>query len=60
MRKVIAVILMAACANAPALELVMTQQEAAACKSEGGCIVISEKLLRQMIDKSRASCERNA
>lgn len=60
MRKVIAVILAAACANAPAFELVMTQQEAAACESEGGCIVISEQLLKQMIQKARASCERNA
>lgn len=60
MRKVIAVILAALCANAPAFELAMTQQEAAACESEGGCIVISDKMLRLMLNKAGAACERAA
>ena len=60
MRKVIAVILSAVCANAPAFELAMTPHEKAACENEGGCIVISDKLLRALLGHARTSCERGA
>ena len=58
MKQIIAVILAAACANAPAFELALTRTEKAACEIEGGCIVISEQTLRMMIDKARSACER--
>ena len=58
MNKIIAIILAAACANSPAFELALTQTEKAFCESEGGCIVISDQMLRMMIDKARSACER--
>ena len=60
MSKIIAIILAAACANAPAFELALTRTEKAACELEGGCIVISDQMLRMMLDKARTSCERRA
>ena len=59
MNKIIAAILAAACANAPAFELALTRTEKAACDSEGGCIVISEQTLKMMIDKAKSACERD-
>lgn len=60
MKKTVAIILAALCANAPAFELAMTPHEKAACESEGGCLVISDKMLRLMLDKARTACERAA
>lgn len=59
MNKIIAIILSAACANAPAFELALTRTEKAACESEGGCIIVSERMLRLMVDKARSVCERD-
>ena len=58
MNKIIAIILSAACANAPAVDLTLTLPEKSSCESEGGCIVITDKMLRLMIDKARSACER--
>lgn len=52
-RLLITAILAAACANAPALELTMSKPEAAMCEREGGCTVLSQALLQQMLDQAR-------
>lgn len=61
MKRTLATILCMLCANAPAIELRMTQAEMSACQREEGCTVISQSLLNQMLEQARqqgkATCE---
>lgn len=61
MKRIIALILSMACANAPAFELTLTDAEREACDAEGGCVVISRgliaKTLHQAYDAGKATCE---
>ena len=60
MNRVLAVVLATLCANAPALELSLTEPEKASCESEGGCLVVTRKLLKQLMEQSKAGCGREA
>lgn len=60
MNRIVAIFLCMACANAPAFELKLSAEEQAACANEGGCIVVSRKLIsdavHQAYDAGRATC----
>ena len=49
MNKLIAAILAAACANAPAFELAVTRTEKATCDDQGGCIVVTRQAVVDMV-----------
>ena len=49
MKRIIAVILAAACANAPAFELALTRTEKTACDDQGGCIIITRQAVVDMV-----------
>lgn len=61
LRRIVAMALCMACANAPAFELKLSEAESAACKAEGGCVVISRLLmgnaLKEAHDAGKATCE---
>lgn len=61
MKRTVALILAMLCANSPAMELTMTRTELAQCEREGGCTVISQRMLDRLLMQSRrlgmATCE---
>ena len=61
MKRTLALILAALCANAPAVELALTQPELAKCEREGGCTVITQRMLEKLLMQARrsgmATCE---
>ena len=62
MKRIVAVLLAMACANAPAFELTLTDAERERCEAEGGCFVVSRALVQRALQEAHragmATCER--
>ena len=61
MKQLIALVLSACCANAPAYEMTMTAVEKAQCVSQGGCAVITieriQEVMRTAYRAGQSTCE---
>ena len=61
MKRAIACLLIAMCANAPAYELTLTDAERAKCEIEGGCEMVTIRQMRAALrlayDAGKKTCE---
>ena len=62
MKRFLVILASAMCINAPAYELSLTQVEKDQCDGEGGCIVLSREMVKQLLMQAHAAgrsvCER--